>query len=138
MRQSRSSKHPVPNDSVCSRQFRPNIVVRFSGDHVNDNQEQRHIEDSWSQITILDDDQQKDMTLEVVGPCARCAMVDIDPINGRRVGTLRALAAYRRSGNAQITFGIFVRASPNAKSSFRMRKISDWLRIREGNILLCD
>ena len=135
MRQSRGTTRKY-DDSVCSRQFRPSIVIRCEKEYLND-KEQRHVEDSWSRIMMIDDGQQKHMTLEVVGPCARCAMVDIVPMNGSKVGTLRALATYRRSGNAQITFGIFVRASPTTESIYNMNDTCIWRLIREGDILLC-
>ena len=143
MRQSKgssSTKHDSSHDWVCSRQFRPNIVVRFDGDDSNadQGQQQRHVEDCWSQVSMIDDDRLTCMTLEVVGPCARCAMVDIDPINGTRVGTLRALATYRRNGNSQITFGIFLRASSNTKPVVRLDKTTSCFHISEGNVLLCE
>lgn len=47
------------------------------------------------------------LDLRVVGPCARCAMVELDPSSGARHGSvLRTLASYRRS-HARIDFGVF-------------------------------
>lgn len=139
MKECSESKYSTTHNLVCSRQFRPNIVVRCDHDDFVD-EEQQHVEDSWRQISMIDENQQKGMTFEVVGPCARCAMVDIDPMNGNKVGTLRTLATYRRNGNSQITFGIFVRASTKTEALARActKDISNWIYIHEGSLLICD
>ena len=83
---------------VFARQFRPNVVVKAS------NMETwSHFEDRWTALTLVG----KDLSLQVMGDCARCAMVDFDPTTCAKGKTLRALAKYRRR-NGQITFGIFL------------------------------
>lgn len=108
---------------VNSRHFRPNLVVRFAGqvDKVK-----AHSEDGWEQVQLLD----KGVDFDVVGPCARCSMVDVDPSSGMKGRTLRALVDYRRN-NGQITFGIFLRgAGHDSQPSSKV-----WLE--EGDLLTC-
>jgi uncharacterized protein YcbX len=83
---------------VCARQFRPNVVVKASSMET-----WSHFEDRWTALTLED----KNLKLQVMGDCARCAMVDFDPTTCAKGKTLRALAKYRRR-NGQITFGIFL------------------------------
>jgi molybdenum cofactor sulfurtransferase len=137
-----SSKQNSSMTAVCSRQFRPNIVVRIRSDPPGlTPAHQYQIEDRWSRVLLLDSRhgaQASSMSFEVVGPCARCAMVDIDPSSGCRGGkTLRALARYRRRGNGQITFGIFLRVGLTSPSSTDDAGIS-WQYIKEGDTLLCE
>lgn len=101
---------------VGSRHFRPNIVVQ--GNQLS------HIEDEWKTLIL----QSNGLRFEAKGSCARCAMVDFDPLTGRKGKTLRALAKYRRR-KGQITFGLFLQAlGDNNKEEF-------W--IQEGDGLLC-
>jgi uncharacterized protein YcbX len=49
-------------------------------------------EDAWTTLQI------GEARFDVVKPCARCAMIDVDPATGtRESGVLKALAAYRRA-----------------------------------------
>ena len=108
---------------VSSKHFRPNMVVRLVG---QTEYSQRHTEDGWKQIELTG----KDTQLEVVGHCARCSMVDVDPSSGMKGKTLRALSDYRREKNGQITFGIFLRGRSNSIDS-RL------VRVEEGDLLFC-
>ncbi len=87
---------------VNARHFRPNLVVatKDCGNLTNP-------EDTWKCIKMS----KMKKTLSVVGQCARCTMVDIDPDSGMKGKTLQALAEYRRS-RGKITFGIFLRMMP--------------------------
>jgi len=117
--------------SVSSRHFRPNLVVRFAGSHMPYRPDQQHAEDGWTSLRVLDDAQNQKMEFEVVGQCARCSMVDVDPSSGTQGQALRALAGYRRS-NGQITFGIFLKHTDNDGLS------SSALWLEEGAVLLCE
>ena len=65
----------------------------------------------------------------MVGPCARCAMVELDPNSGARHGSvLRTLATYRRS-NARIDFGVFCELKPAAMSG------GGTLYVEEGSLI---
>lgn len=142
---------------VSSRQFRPNVVVRILGLDSSDTRLNGNTEDGWKKIEMINHPLLKQkVKFDVVGPCARCSMVDIDPTTGMKGKTLRALAQYRRK-NGQITFGIFLRATTNTssrESSMIPKKlnqsgymsiplidqISDYnsgVWIEEGDILLC-
>jgi molybdenum cofactor sulfurtransferase len=138
MRFSNGATKQKRNSSVCSRQFRPNIVVRTSIDTNPSDNGHLQIEDYWRRISLVCSDPHDFIEFDVLGPCARCAMVDIDPSNGSKVKALRALAAYRRHGNGQITFGIFLRARSTNESVSIESSRSKWLRLREGNSLLCE
>lgn len=83
---------------VSSKHFRPNIVVQVNGD---DGEECQH----WLYDRMI--------CWQVIGPCARCNMVDLDPTSGAKGGhTLRALAEYhqghQRGFRGPLTFGVFL------------------------------
>lgn len=60
-------------------------------------------EDSWSGAILAGGA----VKLRVTGECARCAMVETDPLSGAKHGTvLRALARHRRR-RARLVFGVF-------------------------------
>ena len=102
---------------VDSRYFRPNFVVTGK---IHDNSE-----DLWTKVLIP----RHCLTLSVTGPCARCAMVDIDPDSGTKGGkTLRALAEYRRN-KGRINFGVFL-SSKNDKS------MENEILITQGELLV--
>lgn len=71
--------------------FRPNLVVSGSA---------AWAEDRWSQVRV------GDCLLELVKPCARCAITTVDPDRGVRDGAepLRTLGAFRR-GDRGVLFG---------------------------------
>jgi uncharacterized protein len=73
-----------------ARRFRPNIVIAGAAPFA---------EDGWRVIEA------GGVRLELVKPCARCAIVDVDPGRGvRDPGTLAALSRYRALGN-KVLFG---------------------------------
>lgn len=87
---------------VNSKYFRPNFVVKQP---LNTSS---NPEDEWSEVIVP----RSKTKLSVVGQCARCSMVDIDPSSGMKGGkTLRALAEYRRQ-EGRINFGIFLSPLP--------------------------
>lgn len=89
---------------VNSKFFRPNIVVKAPYQNISSNPE-----DKWDKIVLP----RHDLEFDVIGPCARCSMVDIDPTSGTKGGkTLRALAQYRRD-KGKINFGVFLSCSCN-------------------------
>ncbi|WP_110667196.1 MOSC domain-containing protein [Salinicola halophilus] len=74
-------------------QFRPNLVV----DGVD-----AYAEDTWKRVRI------GEVTLRVDAPCARCAMVTVDPARGekrRDKEPLKTLAGYRRGEGGKVYFG---------------------------------
>ena len=109
---------------VTSRHFRPNFVVCAVGEQQS---KLPHAEDGWNHMNL----QEQKVGFDVVGHCARCSMVDIDPRSGMKGHTLRALADYRRS-NGQINFGIFLKA--NLSRSKRNAAIF----VKEGDIFDCE
>ena len=110
---------------VSSRHFRPNIVVRLNCNQATSSMSQ-HLEDGWQSLQLLS----SETKFDVVGPCARCSMVDVDPSNGGKGKTLRALAEYRRN-NGQITFGIFLRGKQI------LDEAHETVWIHEGDLLSC-
>jgi molybdenum cofactor sulfurtransferase len=113
--------------SVTAIRFRPNIVVRSNSGPKNCSDS---LEDNWLYFDLEHGGTK--LRLEVVGPCARCSMVDIDPENGKRGKALRALSEFRRS-NGQITFGVFLRCR-----ELRARPFTDkpFVWIHEGDVIL--
>jgi molybdenum cofactor sulfurtransferase len=105
---------------VHARQFRPNVVVKASMDTWF------HFEDRWTALALED----KNLKLQVMGDCARCAMVDFDPTTCAKGKTLRALAKYRRR-NGQITFGIFLQGIHVGNDQSEV-----WLE--KGDLLQCN
>eukprot|EP00980_Cylindrotheca_fusiformis_P006622 scaffold1390_cov138-Cylindrotheca_fusiformis.AAC.25 len=103
---------------VGSKHFRPNMVVQSNGAI-------SHIEDEWHSLVL----KKQGVTFEVKGECARCSMVDYDPLTGNKGKTLRALAKYRRR-KGQITFGIFLRAVASGDD------VTNGIWINEGEVLL--
>ncbi len=90
---------------VDSKYFRPNFVVEIPMEDASIS----NPEDSWTRVSIP----RLQLDLSVMGKCARCAMVDIDPTSGTKGGkTLRALAEYRRH-RGRINFGIFLSSNGN-------------------------
>jgi uncharacterized protein len=76
---------PIP-----MQRFRPNIVVGGT---------RPHDEDGWEQIRI------GTQTIDVVKPCARCAITTVDTETGEaRAEPLRTLASYRKRGS-KVMFG---------------------------------
>ena len=76
---------------VSARHFRPNLVVDGGSDqpwsvHATTAAKPRSIGLAGGQLELT-----------VLGPCARCAMVEVDPTSGQRHGAvLRALAKHHR------------------------------------------
>ncbi|WP_110602468.1 MOSC domain-containing protein [Salinicola lusitanus] len=74
-------------------QFRPNLVVAGTVPYA---------EDGWRRIRI------GEVTFRVDAPCARCAMVTVDPARGekrRDKEPLKTLASYRRGDKGKVFFG---------------------------------
>jgi molybdenum cofactor sulfurtransferase len=90
-----------------------------------------HTEDGWKRLRLVD----KEVVFLVVGPCARCAMVDFDPSTGMKGKTLRALADYRRRNKGQITFGIFLRGVSTREDFFDN---DEGVWVQEGELLFCE
>ena len=92
------------NEIVCAQHFRPNLVVEseVSASSITKG-EKENPEDNWNDVSFP----RHNIVLSVIGQCARCSMVDIDPSNGTKGKTLRALSEYRRN-KGNINFGIFL------------------------------
>jgi len=88
------------------RRYRPNFVV--TGLPV-------FHEDSWTRIKVKSQQKSTHATnMDVIGPCVRCQMVDVDPISGdRKSKLLRTLATFRKSNN-QIIFGVLLQLHSEA------------------------
>ena len=116
---------------VNSQRFRPNLVVRSTAASgtvsaaSGDGLKHSNPEDRWTKLYLNG----KNLELNVIGQCARCSMVDIDPATGAKQKTMRALADYRRR-NGQITFGVFLRTEIQDQD-----KETVWLE--EGDTLKC-
>lgn len=68
-----------------ARRFRPNLLIDGAA---------AFEEDEWARITV------GDVVIELVKPCARCSMLDVDPDRGARApGMVAALAKLRTRGN---------------------------------------
>ncbi|GAB5361475.1 hypothetical protein AAMO2058_000716300 [Amorphochlora amoebiformis] len=90
------------------RRFRPNFVVRGP---------KPFVEDKWASLKIIRKRQPSHSSsksyaeaveMNVIGPCVRCKMVDIDQKTGVRDSPLlRTLAGFRRKNN-QIVFGVLL------------------------------
>lgn len=84
-RLAKRGEQPVP-----MQRFRPNLVVAGT---------RPHHEDEWEQIRIGEVD------VDVVKPCARCAITTVDIQTGEAgVEPLRTLASYRKRGS-KVMFG---------------------------------
>ena len=119
---------------VNAKHFRPNLVVRASSSATASRvgttlggMENANPEDCWTKLNLVGN---QSLELSVVGQCARCSMVDVDPATGTKQKTLRALADYRRR-NGQITFGVFLRSKGAEETSSK----SVWLQ--EGDLMKC-
>jgi molybdenum cofactor sulfurtransferase len=138
---------------VTSKSFRPNIVVRVAG-RPDQQSSNAHAEDGWTRVRLTNvNNENSNITVngvcefgfDVVGQCARCSMVDVDPSTGLMKGkALRALADYRRA-NGQITFGIFLRGAMMEQATTTTATTTNLTEtlsqtdvwIREGDMLLC-
>lgn len=76
---------------IPANRFRANIIVET---------DIPHIEDSWDIIKL------GSSQLQIIKPCARCAVVNIDQISGANESRepLKSLSQYRREGN-KVNFG---------------------------------
>jgi hypothetical protein len=76
--------------ALTMERFRPNVVVTGT---------EAYAEDTWKRIRV------GDVLLDVVKPCARCAITTVDPTTADRgKEPLATLASYRRLGN-DVLFG---------------------------------
>lgn len=116
---------------VNSRHFRPNLVVRSTapGSSGNAASMLNNPEDRWTKLSLVG--RKNKLELNVVGQCARCSMVDVDPATGKKQKTLRALADYRRR-NGQITFGVFLQAETSQE-----KDVCSTVWLEEGDIMKC-
>ena len=78
---------------VTMTHFRPNLVVSGCA---------AYAEDGWETLQL------GDLTLERLGSCARCGVVNVDPDAGTRLHEpLRTLARYRRTGQEVLFGGLY-------------------------------
>lgn len=75
---------------VDVRRFRPNIVVGGA---------QAFAEDDWATLAI------GDTTVDLVKPCARCRVLDVDPDTGKGGGRVLAGLAAMRTIDRRVLFG---------------------------------
>lgn len=77
-------------NALTMERFRPNLVVGGT---------EAFAEDAWKRIRV------GDLLLDVVKPCARCAITTVDPTTAEKSKEpLQTLAGYRRHGN-EVLFG---------------------------------
>ncbi|OQR99058.1 molybdenum cofactor sulfurase [Achlya hypogyna] len=94
---------PTP---VSEDVFRANLIVDGCAPHD---------EDSWRRVDVGSE------AFDVLGPCPRCSMVNIDPTTGAfSPAPLQTLAGYRRD-KARIFFGQFLRQSAPGRRATMVR-----------------
>lgn len=87
---------------VDLRNFRHNLVVKGC---------EAYAEDAWDTLHI------GDLTLERLGPCVRCMLVNVDPDKGiHKREPLRTLARYRQV-NREVHFGVLYRIASGVLST---------------------
>lgn len=75
---------------IDARRFRPNLVIDGAA---------AFAEDEWASVRV------GEVALELVKPCSRCEVLDVDPDTGARApGLLAAITPSRRRGN-KVLFG---------------------------------
>jgi uncharacterized protein len=80
----------LSGSAADARRFRPNVVIDGA---------EPFAEDGWHTLRI------GDVQLELVKPCSRCQVLDVDPDTGTRApGLLAAITPSRRRGN-RVLFG---------------------------------
>ena len=78
------------NEPVDHLRFRPNIIV---------NSTEPFVEDTWAEIKI------EEVRLYGAKPCARCSLVNVNPLSGESdLETLKTLASFRTI-NHKVYFG---------------------------------
>lgn len=89
-----SARLGEPSSEPFTHRFRPNLVVAGA---------EAFAEDGWKRLRI------GPVTVTALGPCERCALVNVNPETAQRGREpLRTLASYRRYGNA-VHFGVNVK-----------------------------
>lgn len=73
-----------------ARRFRPNLVARA---------DEAFCEDGWTRILV------GEVPFDVVKPCSRCTMVDVDPDQGRNDGRVLASLVPTRKIRNKVLFG---------------------------------
>ncbi|WP_182084075.1 MOSC N-terminal beta barrel domain-containing protein [Aureimonas sp. ME7] len=107
-------------EAVPMSRFRPNIVVDTP---------EPFPEDGWGRIAI------GDVVLDLIKPCARCAVTTVDQDEGRRAGKepLATLAKFRRSAEARAPGALFGwNAVPRGVGTIRVGDPVRVLEAREG------
>jgi molybdenum cofactor sulfurtransferase len=89
------SAEPIPADS-----FRGNIVIAQAPHE----QQKPYAEDSWSSVTIGDNDDAN--TFDILGPCQRCQMVCVDQQSAKRRMEPYSTLAKTRRRNGKVWFGM--------------------------------
>jgi uncharacterized protein YcbX len=111
------------HDELQVSRFRPNILVRG----VN----RSHAEDEWRSIDFLTcrEDTLPMLTMNVIGPCSRCKMININQKTGIIDGRyLQTLAEYRKIGS-RINFGLFTTLNESAQL-----KVNDTSKLLYENV----
>lgn len=88
---------------VDARRFRPNVVVDGA---------EAFEEDSWRELRL------GSLTVEIVKPCSRCTMVDVDPERGERAGGVLAELTRTRRRAGGVMLG--QNAIPRAEGTLRV------------------
>ena len=95
---------------VALERFRPNLIVRGAP---------AYAEDGWTYLQI------GDLKLNSHEPCARCMVVNLEPLTGAiGVEPLRTLAGYRRHGKA-VLFGHHLHALGQGTLEVGQRGVAD-------------
>ena len=107
-------------EAVPMSRFRPNLVVDGA---------EPFAEDGWAAISV------GDVVLDLVKPCARCAVTTVDQDEGRRMGKepLATLGRFRRSGEPKAPGVLFGwNAVPRAPGHLRVGDPVRVVETREG------
>lgn len=78
-----NTRLPAP---ITMERFRPNIVVKGC---------KPFEEDTWSKIQFLASDRKKIVDINVVKPCSRCTVPNLDPVTGASDGTAQPTVALK-------------------------------------------
>ena len=130
--------HASGEAPVDARHFRPNFVIedadaelcelQHAGAEADVASSSTTLQVAWRSLGLASGQ----IRLDVIGPCARCAMVEIDPSSGARHGAVqRALARHHRV-RSRLIFGVFCAAAPSPPQSSPQASL---IELRTGSLV---
>jgi uncharacterized protein YcbX len=110
----RESRPQTNIENISVENFRPNLVVgSLSGMPCAD---EPHMEDGWKSLSLSlhgSSGTNVRINMQVVGPCSRCSMVDVNGRSGiMDCRVFEALKDYRKLGSS-VYFGQFLSVLPS-------------------------